>query len=270
MFKHLDHPRLFVLITVLTLFALAGPSLGQSDRDLRVENQRLNAQVKQLGRELNAAQSRIEKLEKQVKDLEKALKSARNAPKKPKQQPKVDEKVSIDESVATASPRALSNAIKADYEKALAGIDQGQPGDRTHKNYLKAVQRWTIAANREYREKIQWHVRILGVRPTQKGFAVELQAVDPKTNTKLGNPFFALLSKGLAKRYDQIIRRSGVEVVELKGTLHPNVTFDRTRPTAGQFNNTKFIGPYAQFEFAVDATSLQPPSEDEEKDKSDS
>ncbi len=259
MFKHSDQPRLLAIITILTLFTFAGTSLGQSDRDLREENQRLNAQVKQLQSELNAAQSRIDKLEKKVNDLKKSLEAARKRQQKPEQQPKVEE-VSIDESVVTASPRALFNAIKADYEKALAGVDQGQPGDRTHKNYLKAVQRWVSITNREFREQIQWRVRVLGVSPAKKGFAFELQAVDPKTNTKLGDPFFALLNKGLARRYDQLVLRSeATEVVELQGTLRLNVKFVGTSSATGPFNKTKLAGPFAQFDFVVEATSLQPP-----------
>lgn len=267
MFRHLDHPRFMALIAVLALFLLSGPLLAQSDHELRIENQSLKAQVKQQQRELNAAKARIEKLEKQVEDLEKALKSARKTVKKPKQQqPRVVEEVSIDESVATASPRALFNALKNSYKQTIADLDQGQPGETNRKIYTRAVQRWTIAANRQFRSKIVWHVRVLGANPTPKGFAVELQAVDPKTSTKLGDPFFALLSKGLAKRYEQASRRSEAEVFELKGTLHPNVTLDRRRSSAGQFNKTKFIGPFAQFDFAVDATSLQPPSEEDKKD----
>lgn len=266
MFKHLDQPRLLAIMAILALFTHTGTSLGQSDRDLRAENQRLKTQVKQQQKELDASKAQIAKLNNQVKDLEKALKAARNAPKNPSQQPRVDEKISIDESVATASPRALFSALKNSYEQAVDGLDQGEPGETSYKIYLKAVQRWAIAANREYRAKIVWHVRVLATSPTQKGFAFELQAVDPKTNTKLGDPFFALLSKGLTKRYEQVIRRSGAEVVELKGTLHPNVTFDRSRSTAGPFDKAKFIGPFAQFSFEVDATSLQPPSEDDNKD----
>ena len=265
MFKHLDQPRLLVIIAVLSLFAYVSPALGQSDRELRAENQRLKTQVLRQEKDLAAAQARIAVLKNQVKDLEKALQSAQKAPRKPTQ-PRVEGKVSIDESVATASPRALFNALKKSYDEAVSGLDQGEPGETSHKIYSKAVQRWAIAANREFRAKIIWHVRVLGTSPTPKGFAFELQAVDPKTNTKLGDPFFALLSKGLAKRYDQVIRRSGAEVVELKGTLIPNITFDRTQSTPGPFNNKKFIGPYAHFEFAVDASSLQPPSKDDNKD----
>lgn len=265
MLKHLDQPRLLVIIAVLSLFTYVNPSQGQSDRDLRAENQRLKTQVKQQKKELDASKAQIAKLSNQVKDLEKALRLAQKAPRKPTQ-PRVDEKVSIDESVAAASPRALFNALKSSYDQAVDGLEQGVPGDTSYKIYSKAVQRWAIAVNREYRAKITWHVRVLGTSPTPKGFAFELQAVDPKTNTKLGDSFFALLSKSLAKRYEQVIRRSGAEVVELKGTLVPNVTFDRTQSTPGPFNNKKFIGPYAHFEFAVDASSLQAPSEEDKKD----
>lgn len=260
MYKHQNQPRLFVFIAVMALFMCVNPSLGQSDRELREENQRLKAQVKQIQEELSAVQSRVNKLEKQVKNLEKSLKTASKPTKKTNKQPQVEEKASIDESVASASPRALFNALKTGYEQAVANLDQGQQGDKNRKIYLKAVQRWVTTANRDYRARINWHVRVLGATPTKRGFAVELQAVDPKTNINLGDPFFALLSKGLAKRYDNVIQRSGVEVVELKGTLHPNVGFDRNKSKAGPFEKTKFLGPFAQFNFEVVATSLQPPT----------
>lgn len=258
--KHLDQTRLFVIIAILALFTCVNPTLGQSDRDLRVENQRLKIQSKQLERELNAAKAKIEKLTKRVESLEKALKEAHKTAKKPKEQPKIVEVVTIDESVASASPRALFNAVKTSYEKALGNLDQGQSGDKNHKLYLKTVQRWVSTANREYRSKIIWHVQVLGSSPTRKGIAFELQAVDPKSKTKLGDPFFALLSKVLAKRYDQLIQRSGTqETIELRGTIHMNVTFVRSSSTAGPFDKTKLAGPYAQFDFDVEATSLQPP-----------
>ena len=95
---------------------------------------------------------------------------------------------------------------------------------------------------------------------------VKVQAVDPKTKTELGDPFVITLQRSVARRFQQLQQRDLADVLVLKGTLHPQVVFNRQRIDVGPFDNPRFIGPYAEMRLTVDASSLLPPTDENAED----
>ena len=263
---HRCHPRLLACLAAMAVLAPVSSAVAQSDRDLRDENQRLTTEVKQLTRELEAAKGRIQDLQRQVESLRTAMATLRRSSPPRSPAPLKEEALTIDESVPNASPRALLNALKASYDKTFADQDQGEPtaGERTI--YLKAVDRWAASANRNFRTKVAWHVRVLDAQTTRRGLEVQVQAVDPKTRTELGDPFVIALQRSVARRFEQLQQRDPVDVLVLKGTLHPNVVVNRQRQNVGPFDNPRFIGPYAELRLTVDASSLLPPTDEDSQD----
>jgi hypothetical protein len=259
--------RIFVL-GVLGLLVTAGTAPAQNnDTDLRRENQRLRTQVSDLRIELEAARNRIEQLEREVEQLRQLLAAA---PQAPGTAPlPTEEEVTIDESVPTASPRALLGALKDRYREAMQDLDPGDPstaaGNRQRTAYLRDLHRWSRRMNRELKSPIEWHIRI-AARSTHPayGTTLEVQAVDPKTRVSLGDPFPVSLPPTTVRRLRQMEQRGGLDVLVLKGVLVPQVAVNPLRPDQGLFDNPRFIGPFAEFGFFVEASSLTRAQEEQE------
>ncbi len=262
---HSCHPRLLACLAAMAFLAPVPLAFAQSDRDLRDENQRLTTEVKQLRRELEAAKGRIQDLQGQVESLRTAIATLRKSSPQRSPAPLKEEALTIDETVPNASPRALLTALKASYDKTFADQDQGEPRTRERTIYLRAVDQWAASANREFRMKVAWHVRVLNAQTMRGGLEVKVQAVDPKTKTELGDPFVIALRRNVARRFAQLQERDLADVLVLKGTLHPQVVFNPQHKEALPYD-TGFIGPYAELRLTVDASSLLPPTDEDSED----
>ena len=267
----ISHARFGLVIAAVFLgggLAARPAAAQQSPNDLRRENQRLRTQVGDLERELQAAEDRIDQLQRDIAELHRLLQATRS--RGPATAPA--EKVTIDESVPHASPRALFRAIVDSYRQELHDRDLASD-DYVQKRavYLRAIDRWANRVNREMRAPIEWHVRLVEDEPVRSLYVRRMMAVDPKTHVELGNSFGVLLPRGLARRIDEQVQRG--DVLVLKGALSPRVRLNQERAERGVFDKPRFIGPFAEFGFTVDVTSLLPtvpePEEDQETDPDD-
>ncbi|MHC4141298.1 MAG: hypothetical protein ACYSUF_05220 [Planctomycetota bacterium] len=255
-----------VALGVLALLTVAGAASAQSDADLRRENQRLRTQVTDQKRELDAARNRIAQLELEVDKLRQLLNAA---PPTTGEQP-IEEKVTIDETVPHASPRALLKALQGGYLEAMLDIDPGDPataaGSRQRAAYLRDLHRWARRMNREMKAPIEWHIRVggRGTYPLEvPGLVVE--AVDPKTHVVLGDPFPVTLPQATVRRLRDLEDRGQLGVLVVKGVLIPQVLVNPDRHEQGLFNKPRFVGPFAEFEFRVEASSVTPPPKPKER-----
>lgn len=244
-------PRpLLTALAALLMLALAQPALAQSDSELRQENQQLRDEVARLQQELATAQARIEELEREVEQLKaRQPTGAGGAP------PPTEERVSIDETIADASPRALVMALKADYEEALADLEMGDSASsRERIAYLQAVERWSSAAEREFRSNIEWMVRVLRVESaTRTDLRLTLQAIDPQYGTALGAPFTAALPRARA----QSLEENGMDATYvIRGTLVPAIEVNTALAAPEPFQEDTFIGPYAESTISVDINTM--------------
>jgi hypothetical protein len=248
----------------LIALLLAGPTCGvvaaQGTPDLASENQRLQGEVDRLTRELKASQDRVKILEQQLT----ALQRARGSATQPATEP---EKVTVDESVPTASPRALYNAMTSSYGEHLSTMQIGSAGDSTRRGYMRKVEQWKGLVDREFRGPITWHVRLVGnetIRPNQP---IRLTAVDPVTSVQLGDAFEVTLPRLAAERLAKMQQRSELGVMVLRGIVAPAVRVADDRETRGPIDNPPFIGPFAEFIYSVQVQSLLPVKEDESEQK---
>jgi hypothetical protein len=257
---------LWLGVAVLCLTAHSAPAGAQSDADLRRDNQRLKAQLQDTQQELEAARARIEELTGELESLRRAIAARGRDPARTPGAPAPPETVSIDESKADSSPRALFRAMRTSYEEAVKDQEIGQLGDRARKTYLRLVQSWATRANREFRTPVVWHVRY-DSEIDQFGQAMLFRAVDPASGEPLmgAHPFRVSIPRKVARR---LVERGEMrEVLVVRGVLTPRVTFNAEREAQGTFDNPKFIGPFAEFNFVIDARSMLSMAEDEKSNR---
>jgi hypothetical protein len=245
---------------VAAVLILAGSAFAQeSDSDLRRQNQQLSNEVSELQRRLDAAEGRNRDLEQRITQLEQLLSAARRGSTTTSTLPPLEpEEVTVDESIPNASPRALFKELIANYENTMREIDIGDNDDRVRRAYLKQLDSWRSRVNREYRSPIEWHVRAIDARvgPNRERI-VTFIAVDPKTDVQLGDAFDAVLSQSLVDRLANFEIRGELGMLVMRGTLIPEVRINPFRIDRGTFDIPPFVGPFAEFFFRVDATSLK-------------
>ena len=250
-------------IVVASLLTSTGEATAQSDRDLRQDNQRLQTQVNDMQRELDAARRKIADLERDLQTLMRRLGRATGAPAStaPQTPP---ERVTIDESVPNASPRALLRAIRESYTEATSDFEIGDfdstAGRRQRAAYVRAVASWAKRLQREMKSSVVWHVRMLPMAEQGGGEpGLRVRAIDPETKVELGDPFTIRLNSAIRRKLATIEQRSPIDVLVLKGVLLPQVTVNQDRMDPGPFDNPPLIGPFAEFHFIVTANSLTAP-----------
>jgi len=248
--------RMRIITVLLGASVLAGVAFGpeasaQSANELRQENQRLRTRVQDLEKELEAARDRIAELEKQVEELRNQGRT-----RQPSDLPE-EKRVSVDESQPDASPRALFRAIQKSYQVALGALDIGEEEEtRERQKYLRELDRWRNRVMREFRMPVQWTVRFQRIgEPTQRGFAVEVQAVDPKYGTELGEPFWAVLPKA---RTD-VVQKNGLDqAYTMRGTTIPQVAINPELESGGPFTTSRMVGPFAEYRLIAEISNVVP------------
>jgi hypothetical protein len=221
---------------------------------------RLQERNRELERELEAARARIAELEQTVARLTRQLERAR--PPQPGEPERDQPEVTIDESKPNASPRALLRAMTESYEEHLGEMEIGEDGDRTRALYLRQLERWLNRVNREFRAPLTWTVRVLETEETRAGHALRVLAIDPKSGARLGEAFEMELPRRLARRYEQLLARQEAEVLQIRGTLVPQARLNRERMSPGPFNVPPLIGPFAEFGFRIELSSVAKPGDD--------
>jgi outer membrane murein-binding lipoprotein Lpp len=260
-----------IVVASLLIGSMGAPAAAQSQNDLRRENQSLRTQVDDLQRDLEAAREEIAGLKAEIERLKQLLEEGPPAaPVAPvEDEPAPEERVTIDESVPEASPRALLAAVIAGHQQEMAGMAMGsEPDGPTRIGYMRRLNRWVARTNRQFKMPIEWHVRIVDPAVRYgRGYLLRLQAVDPKTDVPLGDAFDTLLSASLASRLRDHEQRHGLDdVLLLKGIVEPGVAINEQRLEMGPFDNPRFVGPFVEFGFAVQAQTILPRPE-EKKDK---
>lgn len=245
--------RKYVLIAVFTAIcaAISVPVSAQETGDLEQKNSQLTSQVTDLTKQLQTANQRITQLERQLERLNRALEQARAVPGESTNLPTEGE-VTIDESKPEASPRAFLAALTKDYQEAVKDVEPGEISSRKRIAYLRVVDRWTASANRKFKSKIKWYVKLaetpLSSRPTR----LKLTAVDPETHTELGEPFIVPLSSQNLRRLEQLEKNGNLDVFVLRGVLTPKIKFDDQIEKPGPFGKPLLVGMFALYRYSIE------------------
>ena len=271
-------------MTALWLFGLccvclaSGRASAQSESELRRQNEQLASQVQELMTERDANEREIQTLKERIAQLEQQLAAARRSggasrQTQPQSQPE-PEKITVDETIPTATPRALLKAVQESYAEVTKDLDIGHPGDGKRRAFMKKLDSWKAATDRQFRGPITWHVRVVDARPEDVNNdrsperIITLVAVDPETDVKLGAPFDVQLSRTLTDRlanYEARDPQGDIGVLVLRGTLTPSIRINEERNERGSFDNPPFIGPYAEFLYHIDIKSLMPVADDDKE-----
>jgi hypothetical protein len=262
--------RLFLSLAAAVTCAVWSPAAhGQSEAELRRANERLQTRVNDLQRELDNSVAVNEQLRKEIEELRRQLAEARRGGSRGPMPDLPPEKVTIDESKPNASPRALLAAMKKSYNEEMKDLSASED----ERLFYRTLRHWVSRVNREYKGKIEWHVRVTDFEPgPRNGVILRLTAIDPVTFTVLGDPFPAYLDRAAKHHLEQEVERLGGfegQVLVLTGTLIPSARLNENRETAGPFDSPPLIGPYAEFVFDVDARSLVPPEPEKDEDEKD-
>lgn len=266
------HPTSGTLTAIVMALTVTGASIAQTEPaapqpeaappadTLRADYDRLNAQVRDLTRELSLAQETIRTQRATIARLERQLANPRrpSEPDVPGSAPAPDEQVTIDESDPAASPRAMFKAIVASYEEATDDLQVGDENDAIRRAYMRTLESWRAATVRKHRTSIQWHVRVVGAKPgPERNHTVTMVAVDPVTDVRLGQPFDVVLPQSMVNRLAIWEMRGGLGVLVMKGTFTPDIQINENRETRGTFDNPQFIGPFAEFGFRVEVSGFK-------------
>ena len=252
------------IVTAAITACLTGTVCGQSEQELRQENQSLKARVQQLEAELDAARAQLEQLTQanadlatQVRELRRTARPVQPADVQPQQEPEIQ--VSIDESIPNASPRALLNAVAESYDRSMEDFaDLATADDKERIRGMRALQKWAASVNRDLKSQIEWHVLPDDLSQLEDSDVLRVNAIDPKTGAILGDPFNITLTEAQVARLHRALQRQPREVLVLRGVLTPHISINEQRPTEGPFNNPPFIGPFAEFAYGVEVNSLNP------------
>lgn len=253
---------LLVMPAVLVAAEPCGAQVnGATEAELQSENDRLRVLVQDLQRELEAAKARIKALEEQLArggtSADTGTSSGSNSTPPP-----LTDQFPPEGTDPGSSPLALLAELQRDYDLALAGQPSWQASSRDRTTYLRAVERWITAANRRYRTRIEWLVRVLPdtwrpmERGRERGGVVLTQAVDVTTGESLGAPFETFLPNVALRRLDEQRLRHSDALWRLRGTLIPGMQFNAELSQSGPFDRPTLVGPFAVFNFGVDAVSI--------------
>ena len=232
--------------------AFSQDAVREENAILQRENEQLRRQVQELQDELAEANERIARLERMIERLQGTPSASDEAAQQ--------DEVTIDESKPNASPRAHFNAVVASHDKAMGDMEMSRPNSRQRTAYLRALDKWVAAANREFKLPIEWHVRFVDdMLINRDGSAkVTVVAVDPKTDAQLGDPFDVVLDDTIVRRILPVQERGDLDKMKLDALLVPTITLNLNRPERGAFDRPRFVGPYAEYVMDVLVRSLVP------------
>ena len=261
------HPNVIAITTVFLVCcaSFATPAKAQDLTDLKQENVQLKDQVRKLSEELKAAQDRIAALERQIEQLKLTLNQPPgNGPVVISPTTTTPTTRAMDESKPEDNPLTLFRAMEMDYAEATGDLEMGELGDRNRTTYLRAVERWIAASNRQYKSRIEWQVTIFEKPQSARPTSLKLLAVDAATGETVDVPFTIALNRQLTRRLRQLEKKGELDTFILKGVLTPKLRLRPLSATSDPFNNPRLVGPFAAFGFTIEVNTIIPI--DKEKD----
>ena len=244
----------FILPSAATHAAAPSAAPAQSEADTRATAEALRTRVADLELELKAAKARIAELERRLAEAN--ARAAAGGLGTGAVPPPVEPTATVDESTATASPRALLRAMKGEYASAMGTVG-GWTSAKERLVYFRALEKWILSANRVHRAPVHWFVRLEAVEAVgEKNSALRVVAIDPGNGIELGDSFIVAAPPSLYRRLEAGGFLQPGTIFELRGTVLPDLTLNVDREAMGPFDHPRFVGPFTEFGFSVDPQSM--------------
>lgn len=239
-----------LLLAALCLFTPAAEA--QSDDN---ELTRLRRVVAEQREELAQKDQRIRDLEARVEALRAELAEARRAAPRDDDAPDTAETGAASRGPSD-SPAGLLAALRDRYRIDLADIDaDAELDDRARAARDARIRRWCLQMNRDLRSQISWSVRFGPVSEAGRGVhQAPMTVINPEDGRAIGEPVtidiprrFLMRLRDRTDRYDHW---------KLEGVLRPEPRLNAERVTTGVFSTTPLVGPFVDFDFSIEWSSL--------------
>jgi hypothetical protein len=245
--------------------------LRRANEQLRQENLELRAEVARLRAQLAEAEAAARALQDRIAELEEAGRTG--APPETGTPPKDGEGsadadgpapvITVDETKPQASPRAVRMEARRRWEAGPGTLDVGVESTSPQRiNYLRALVNWIRDQERTWRLDVAWTVRPVAlVREDRNGTTWTMQAHDPVTDARLGDPFDVRARRVVVRQLERQIARAEtegqpIEPLRLTGTVVVRFSLDASRREPGTFDRPRLLAPFVAFEFGVEAQSI--------------
>ncbi|MDG2054569.1 MAG: hypothetical protein P8J86_07670 [Phycisphaerales bacterium] len=280
------------LLSVCMALILCTPGTGQAQtlQDLRIENQRLKDQIRDLTAQLVMASTQMSELLDRIEQMNQEAASQSEVTRNddsdnddiqtvptdqetpsdtiPQQvnAPEISDESVMNAAGFEASPTALFFALKENYQQTLGKTPIGEPGSPENMSYLRSVRLWLRQVNHAYRAHVTWTVRIEQRTTLGRHVEIKVQSLDKETLAPLGHPFWTRLSASQDSRLNTILTRNKTDRAQIEGALIPAAQFDtRVLPEVARLKTTVIhperppvIGPYASFYYFFQPTRIYP------------
>lgn len=272
--------RLAISAAIVLATVLLSPNASaQSPGDLRRENDRLRqlvdelqAEVSRLRTQLTAAEEAVATLQARVTELESAGAGAGASPEDRSLMPPGGAAgevagepgvVTVDESRPEGSPRAVRAEARRRWAEGPGRLDLGLDAASPQRiNYLRVLESWAREQDRTWRVEVEWIVEPLSEGATgPTGTTWTMQARDPVTDARIGDPFVAHARSGIVRSLEReraraIARGESAARLRLFGRVLMRFTVDPTRREPGPFDRGRALAPFLNFEFGVEASRM--------------
>ncbi|MCC5785404.1 MAG: hypothetical protein JJU33_01735 [Phycisphaerales bacterium] len=239
------------VLLLAACFLFTPAAAAQSDDELT----RLRRIVAEQREELAQKDQRIRDLEARVEALRAELAEARRAA------PRDDDAPDAAQTGAEArgpsdSPAGLLAALRDRYRIDLTDIDpDAELDDRARAALDARIRRWCLQMNRDLRTQISWSVRFGPVKEAGRGvYQASMTVIDPEDGRSIGEPVTIDIPRRFLSRLRD--RTDRYDHWKLDGVLRPEPRLNAERVTTGVFSTTPLVGPFVDFDFSIEWSSL--------------
>ena len=151
-----------------------------------------------------------------------------------------------------AAPDAMLAHLRRAYREAFGHLPRTTA--RQRQEYAERVRRWITDVSNEARGTPTWLVRLS--RPQQvagRRFEAMMVVLDRRTLAPIGQPFLVDVPAGVVDRLND----ARFDAWDLTVLFAAAPTFDPERAEPGPLDHPRFVGPYAEFGYALDWRGLE-------------
>lgn len=206
--------------------------------------------------ELVAARARIAELEAELAALKASMPAT--VPNGPSTAPKgtpPTEPTEAERRIASVGD-FLAKA-KAQYAAAFPPPAEGQPAE-TAATRQRALERFVSSMNRNWRQAVEWNVRVVKSERVGEGVVLTVQQLDEQ-GADLGEPIPVSIEARRVRRLEAAyVKAQPNDPFFLRAEFTPALVVDNNRLEPGVFNNPPLIGPAVELRYELSAEALAP------------